>query len=103
MDVSSGIFALAGVALTAAATELRNWRESRSRRISDLFELRRETYLKGIRQIETVASQVAQWVSGETDNLRGAWDALTAAYETLNEIRLIVKDPETAETLHRAL
>ena len=99
MDIASGLFALAGVALAAGFNELRAWRESRAARESAIFELRRETYARALRQIETIASRFAQWAEEPptladeySTKKRAVWDAMTAAYETLNEVRLIAGD-----------
>jgi hypothetical protein len=110
MDIASGLFALGGVAVAAGFNELRAWRESRAARESAIFELRRETYARALRQIETIASRFAQWAeeARASDEYftrkRAVWDAMTAAYETLNEVRLIAGDlGQTEDAMNRIL
>lgn len=104
MELAAGFFALAGVALGGIVNEIRAWRDRRTADETRLFEIRRELYAKALRQIEGVASQTAQWARSDPPNDdRPFWDALTAAYETLNEIRLVARDPNVGDFMHNAL
>jgi hypothetical protein len=95
MDIASGLFALGGVSVAAAFTELRAWREMRTARVEALLQLRRETYVQALRQFETLAGKYARWVEStpavhqDPTVKRAVWDEMTAAYETMNEVRLI--------------
>jgi hypothetical protein len=98
MDVSSGVFALGGVALGGVLAEFRAWKDASDKRAQDLLLVRRETYARALRQIETLASTFTQWVEGpDPKTTRPVWDAMTAAYETFNETRLIVEHLEDTE------
>lgn len=99
MDFASGLFALGGLALGGALSELRAWREARARRHDALTDLRRRTYALAIRQLETVASRCARWLEADdkTAAAEAFWEALTDAYAALNELRLVVVDMQTAE------
>ena len=99
MDFASGLFALGGLALGGALSELRAWREARARRDDALTDLRRRTYATAIRQLETVASRCARWLeaSDKTTAAEAFWEGLTDAYAALNELRLVVVDMQTAE------
>lgn len=98
MDIASGVFALAGVTVAAVFSELRAWRETRTARGEALLQLRRETYARALRQLETLASKSAQWVeapeavSREPASKLPVWEAMTVVYETMNEVRLAAVD-----------
>src|SRR5205814_9989226 len=102
-----GVFALGGVALGAVLAEVRAWRESRMRKTHDLLASRREVYAAALRKIEVVASRLARSIEAaqnERDNARReVWDALVAAYETQNEVRLIARRESTAEKMNTVL
>lgn len=102
MDVASGLFALAGVALAAAFGEVRAWREGRTQRSQDLYQLRRETYARALSEIEVVASATARWAR-EGEESSGAWKALTTAYGTMNEVALIAVGKATVEKMAAVL
>lgn len=88
VEIAAGAFALAGVLLGGLLAELRAWREARSKRESDLLVVRRETYLRALVALETVASRYNQWVAqGKPQD--EVWNAIAAAYVVLNEARLI--------------
>jgi hypothetical protein len=70
MDVSSGVFALGGVALGGVLAEFRAWKDATDKRAQDLLLVRRETYARALRQIETLASTFTQWVEGPDQKLR---------------------------------
>lgn len=103
MDIASGVFALSGVAVAALFTEVRAWRETRTARVEALLQLRRETYARALRELETLASKFAQWVEAadtvqqDPTIKRAVWDAMTAVYETMNEVRLISMDLKETE------
>jgi hypothetical protein len=104
VDLAAGFFALAGVALGGVINEFRAWRDRRVRAEANLYDIRRELYAKALRQLEGVASQVAQWVTAaDGADTRPFWNAMTAAYETLNEIRLVARDPGLGDQLHDVL
>ncbi|MEU4191364.1 hypothetical protein AB0E69_05665 [Kribbella sp. NPDC026611] len=102
MDVSGGLFALGGVALAAAFSEMRAWREARERRTSSIYELRRTTYALAQRQVEDVAAAIAKWTN-ESAPADDAWTALTVALATKNEVSLIAGSPDVGQAMSTVL
>jgi len=103
MEITAGLFALGGVALTALLTELRGWREARVKKTTELSSLRRELYIRALHDVEALASVVGTWSgthpsSEETEATSSAafWAALTTAYKSLNEVRLLGGDQRPA-------
>jgi hypothetical protein len=103
MEIAAGLFALGGVALTALLGELRGWRENRIRHTTELATLRRETYIRALHDVEAVASTIGVWSgtmpgSEEAETVSSApfWAALTTAYKSLNEVRLLGGDQAPA-------
>jgi hypothetical protein len=110
MEITAGLFALGGVALTALLTELRGWREARVRQTTELASLRRELYIRALHDVEAVASVVGTWSSTmpgseETEAVSSAsfWAALTTAYKSLQEVRLLGCDQAPALAMKDAL
>jgi hypothetical protein len=102
MEITAGLFALGGVALTALLGELRAWRESRIKQTAELKTLRRETFTRALHDVEAVASAVALWagtVPGPEESEAKFWAALSTAYQSLNEVRLIGVDQRPAEAM----
>lgn len=102
MEITAGLFALGGVALTALLGEVRGWREGRIKQTAELKTLRRETFTRALHDVEAVASTVAIWagtVPGTQETEAKFWAALSTAYESLNEVRLIGVDQRSAEAM----
>lgn len=103
MEITAGLFALGGVALTALLTELRGWREHRVKQTTELTTLRRETYIRALHSVEAVSATIGLW-SGtmpgpedvETVSAAPFYSALSRAYESLNEVRLLGGDQRPA-------
>lgn len=103
MEITAGFFALGGVALTALLGELRGWRETRVKQTTELTTLRRETYIRALHDVEAVSASIGLWsgtVPGpeevETVSAAPFFAALTKAYESLNEVRLLGGDQRPA-------
>ena len=104
MDLASGLFALAGVALAGGLAEFRSWREANKRSNDEFALLKRETYAKALRLTESVASRAARWLESPGPEAHaGFWEAITEAYQTLGEIRLITGEPRAAEKMNQTL
>ncbi|GHJ48311.1 hypothetical protein Cs7R123_56530 [Catellatospora sp. TT07R-123] len=107
MEIDGGLFALGGVALAAAFTEIRAWREDRSRRAHDLHVQRREVYAAALREVESVTSELAKLINygaGDREEQRRAvWSALVRAYEVLNQVRLLAENMNTAGAMSAVL
>jgi hypothetical protein len=103
MDITTGLFALGGVALTGLLTEVRAWRERRVQRDADLHLIRRETYSKALHDVEQVGSTVARWAEAPPDAVPGLtaqfWEVMSAAYDSLNKVRLLGTDHRPAEAM----
>jgi hypothetical protein len=102
MEITAGLFALGGVAMTALLGELRAWRESRIKQTAELKTLRREIFTRALHDVEAVASTVALWagtVPGTQESEAKFWAALSTAYESLNEVRLLGVDQRPAEAM----
>jgi hypothetical protein len=102
MDVWSGLFALGGVILGALFTEMHTRREAKIRHAADLQTVRRQTYSTALRHIETLSSATARWAAGRTDE-EPVWDALSVAYATENEVRLVASVGGSADAMHRVI
>jgi hypothetical protein len=105
VDVASGLFALGGVALAGVWAEIRAGREARSRQSSELVSLKRELYTEAIVRTEAVASSVAQWVAAPDDDVsrQAVWAALTSAYETSANIRIVADTQTPADAMEGVL
>jgi hypothetical protein len=106
MEITAGLFALGGVAMTALLGELRAWRESRIKRTAELNTLRRETFTRALHDVEAVASSVALWAGTVPDAQESEakfWAALSTAYRSLNEVRLLGVDQRSAEEMTAVL
>ena len=107
VELASGLFALAGVALTVSLTEMRARREVRAKDSSELTALKRKAYAGALQQVELVAARFAQWTKTESGDHQEAarvfWDALTIAYQIENEIRILARTQEPADAMHRIL
>jgi hypothetical protein len=103
----SGLFALGGVALAGLFAEIRAARESRARENPELTSVKRETYSRAIHQVELVASRVARWAGANdeerAERSRAFWDELVLAYQIQNEIRIIARTQEPADSMKRVL
>jgi hypothetical protein len=106
MEITAGLFALGGVALTALLTELRGWREARIKQTTELASLRRELYIRALHDVEAVASVVGTWSGTQagSEEIEAAssapfWAAMTTAYKSLNEVRLLGGDQRPALAL----
>jgi hypothetical protein len=103
MDITAGLFALGGVALTGLLSEMRAWRERRTKRDTDLHLIRRETYSKALHDVEQVASKVSRWAEAPPEAVPDLtvqfWDTMTVAYDSLNKVRLLGTDGRPAEAM----
>ncbi|MDX6293355.1 MAG: hypothetical protein QOH50_2430 [Kribbellaceae bacterium] len=102
MEITAGLFALGGVAMTALLGELRAWRESRIKQTAELNTLRRETFTRALHDVEAVASTVALWagtVPSPQESEAKFWAALSTAYRSLNEVRLLGVDQRPADAM----
>jgi len=103
MEITAGLFALGGVALAALLGELRGWRENRVRQSTELTTLRRETYIRALHDVEAVSATIGRWSGSmpgpdEAEVISAApfYTALSKAYESLNEVRLLGGDQRPA-------
>jgi hypothetical protein len=105
VDIASGLFALGGVFLAGLLTEVRSRREWRSKKVDNLIELRRLLYARALREIELAGSRCTRWI--EAEDKSGAaekfWDAMTEAYQTLIEVRLVSHTIEIVPQMDRIL
>lgn len=103
MDIAAGLFALGGVALAGLLTEVRAWRERRTKHDADLHLIRRETYSKALHDVEQVASKISRWAEASPEAVPDLrlqfWDAMTVAYDSLNKVRLLGTDDRPAEAM----
>lgn len=105
-DVFGGLFALGGVALAGVLAEVRAVREARSRGASELASLKRDLYAEAIQRTEAVASRAARWVAAPPKDAaarEAVWDALAAAYDTSNRIRITAETQRPADAMNRLL
>jgi len=88
--------------MTALLGELRAWRESRIKQTAELNTLRRETFTRALHDVEAVASTVALWagtVPSPQESEAKFWAALSTAYRSLNEVRLLGVDQRPADAM----
>lgn len=105
MEISSGLFALGGVLLAGLLAEMKSRREWRSKNTDNLIELRRALYARALREIESAGSRCTRWIEAEdkSDAAEKFWDAMTEAYQTLNEVRLVNHTTEIVPQMDRIL
>lgn len=106
VELAAGLFALGGVALGGILNELRAWRDTRARRAADLFQLRRETYARAMRDLESVSNRLGRWIDAPSQSWeveKPVWDALEVANATLDEVRLISNHPDLSRVMAEVL